>query len=47
MGGRLDGWQVIVVFDGKRGEAATETETDGGMRVGVPGGASANERTPS
>ena len=41
------GWQVIVVFDGKRGEAATETETDGGMRVGVPGGASANERTPS
>ena len=42
-----DGWQVIVVFDGKRGEAATETETDGGMRVGVPGGASANERTPS
>ena len=35
-----DGWQVVVVFDGKKGEAATETETDGGhMRVGVAGGA--------
>ena len=34
------GWQVVVVFDGKKGEAATETETDGGhMRVGVAGGA--------
>ena len=28
------------MFDGKKGEAATETETDGGhMRVGVAGGA--------
>ena len=42
-GGRPpDGWQVVVVFDGKKGEAATETETDGGhMRVGVTGGAAA------
>ena len=39
-----DGWQVIVVFDGKRGEAATETETDGGMRVGA---ALVAQRTPS
>ena len=43
MGGRLDGWQVIVVFDGKRGEAATETESDGGMRVGA---ALVAQRTP-
>lgn len=43
-----DGWQVIVVFDGKRGEAAAETETDGGMRVGVAGGAAlVAQRTPS
>ncbi len=40
----VDGWQVIVVFDGKRGEAATETETDGGMRVGA---ALVAQRTPS
>ena len=38
------GWQVIVVFDGKRGEAAKETETDGGMRVGA---ALVAQRTPS
>ena len=38
------GWQVIVVFDGKRGEAATETETDGGMRVAATLVA---QRTPS
>ena len=32
----LDGWQVVVVFDGKQNEEAAQTELDGGhMRVGV------------